>query len=238
VNALRDPVRSEVSERAAPKIHAWRIEEREYARHEQRRGRRHAFERIEPERTALVVVDMVSFFVEENEYCGASCRTSRIWRHVFVPPVARSPGSCLAMASRRPETRSSSGPDVAQMYSASGGLGSPRERLWHEFELSDSDIVVEKTAASAFFPDRSPLPAILQARGIDTVLITGTVTNVCCESSARDASTLGYRVVMVADANAARRDQDHNATLHTIYRSFGDVRSTADVIDLVQAARR
>ena len=32
----------------------------------------------------------------------------------------------------------------------------------------------------------------------------GTVTNVCCESSARDASTLGYRVVMVADANAAR----------------------------------
>jgi nicotinamidase-related amidase len=70
------------------------------------------------------------------------------------------------------------------------------------------------------------------------VLITGTVTNVCCESSARDASTLGYRVVLVADANAARRVQDHNATLHTIYRSFGDVRSTADVIDLVQAARR
>jgi nicotinamidase-related amidase len=54
------------------------------------------------------------------------------------------------------------------------------------------------------------------------------VTNVCCESSARDASTLGYRVIMVADANAARRDQDHNATLHTIYRSFGDVRPTAE----------
>ena len=55
---------------------------------------------------------------------------------------------------------------------------------------------------------------------------------------AGDAGTLGYRVVMVADANAARRDEDHNATLYTIYRSLGDVRPTADVIELVQAARR
>jgi hypothetical protein len=39
---------------------------------------------------------------------------------------------------------------------------------------------------------------------------------------------------MVADGNAARRDQDHNATLHTIYRSFGDVRTTADVIEIIQ----
>ncbi len=38
---------------------------------------------------------------------------------------------------------------------------------------------------------------------------------------------------MVADANAARRDQDHNATLYTVYRSFGDVRPTADVIRLI-----
>jgi Isochorismatase family len=61
-----------------------------------------------------------------------------------------------------------------------------------------------------------------------------TVTDVCCESSARDASTLGYRVIMVADANAARRDQDRNATLYTIYRTFGDVRSAADVIKMIQ----
>jgi len=55
----------------------------------------------------------------------------------------------------------------------------------------------------------------------------------CCESTARDASTLGYRVIMVADANAARRDQDLNATLHTIYRTFGDVRPTAEVVGLI-----
>jgi hypothetical protein len=43
---------------------------------------------------------------------------------------------------------------------------------------------------------------------------------------------------MVADANAARRDQDHNATLYTVYRSFGDVRSTGDVVGLIGAAVR
>jgi hypothetical protein len=38
---------------------------------------------------------------------------------------------------------------------------------------------------------------------------------------------------MVADANSARRDEDHNATLYTVYRTFGDVRITDDVIALV-----
>ena len=71
------------------------------------------------------------------------------------------------------------------------------------------------------------------ARGIDTVLITGTITNIYCKSSARDAHSLGFRVVMAADANAARRDQDHNAALHNIYRSFGDMRPTDEVLDLL-----
>jgi hypothetical protein len=40
---------------------------------------------------------------------------------------------------------------------------------------------------------------------------------------------------MVADANAARRGQDHNATLHTIYRIFGDVRTTDEVLTLIHS---
>jgi nicotinamidase-related amidase len=225
-----------VSEALVPRLHAWHIEEREYDRHEQRRGRRHAFETIEPSRTALVVVDMVPFFVEGMPFCRG-----------IVPNIARL-ARCLRDAGGTVawvlpgQGRTSLvdvellGPEVAEMYGRCGGEGPLRERLWHEFEVSDDDLLVEKSASSAFFPGRSPLPAALDARGIDTVLVTGTVTNVCCESSARDASTLGYRVVMVADANAARRDEDHNATLYTVYRSFGDVRTTSDVIGLVHAA--
>ncbi len=59
------------------------------------------------------------------------------------------------------------------------------------------------------------------------------MANVCCEATARAASALGYRVIMVADANAAMRDEDLNATLHTIYRSFGDVRPTSELLELI-----
>lgn len=235
MTARRNVVGSAMSESVTPRVHAWHIEEREYSRHEQRRGRRHAFERIEPSRTALVVIDMVPFFVEEMEYCRG-----------IVPNIVRlgdrlrNAGGTVAWVLPGPSATPTLdqeflGPTVAEMYDRSGGEGPLRERLWHEFDVAEKDILVEKTATSAFFPGRSALPAALEARGIDTVLVTGAVTNVCCESSARDASTLGYRVLMVADANAARRDQDHNATLYTVYRSFGDVRSTADVIGLIDA---
>jgi nicotinamidase-related amidase len=93
--------------------------------------------------------------------------------------------------------------------------------------------VTDKAGPSAFFPGTCDLHDLLTARGIATVLVTGTVTNVCVESTVRDAAALGYRVVLVADACAAVRDRDHNATLHVVYRSFGDVRSAAEVIDLL-----
>ena len=48
--------------------HDWFVEERERERHEDRRGRRHAFEHLDPRRTALVVVDIVPFFVRESAY--------------------------------------------------------------------------------------------------------------------------------------------------------------------------
>lgn len=54
---------------AIGRIHQWQIDPAQYARQESRRGRRHAFEQLDPARTALIVIDMVPFFVEENLYC-------------------------------------------------------------------------------------------------------------------------------------------------------------------------
>jgi nicotinamidase-related amidase len=217
-------------------VHDWRIEEREYARQEQRRGRRHAYEHLDPLRTALVVVDVVPFFAEENPFVRG-----------IVGPVnrlaasLRSAGGTVAWVVPGRPTPSAVreeffGPAVAAMFDQCGGEGPLPSRLWHELEPQSGDLFVEKTTPSAFFPGTCDLPGLLAERDVDTVLVTGTVTNVCCESSARDASARGYRVVMVADANAAVRDQDHNATLHVVYRTFGDVRSTDEVVALIEAA--
>lgn len=53
--------------------------------------------------------------------------------------------------------------------------------------------------------------------------------------SGGDASTTGLRVALVADACAAGRDRDHNATLHVVHRSYGDVRPTDEVLGLLSA---
>jgi ureidoacrylate peracid hydrolase len=112
--------------------------------------------------------------------------------------------------------------------------GSEGQKLWSGMETSPEDIVVTKNRFSAFLPSACNLPKLLPERGIDTVLITGTLTNVCCESSGRDAAMSDYKVIMVSDGNACRSDDDHVATMKTFITVFGDVRTTDEIIKLLR----
>jgi isochorismate hydrolase len=60
------------------------------------------------------------------------------------------------------------------------------------------------------------------------------VTNFCCETSARDAMMLDYRVVMVSDCNAARFEEDHLNGLTTVFQSFGDVYDTDETLAVLK----
>ena len=124
-------------------------------------------------------------------------------------------------------------PELSRGYIASLTRGSEGHRLWPELQTEPRDLYVEKTRFSAFLPGACDLAERLAVQAIDTVLIAGTLTNVCCESSARDAMMRGFRVVMVGDANATRNDAEHLASLIAIYQTFGDVRSTDDTIALL-----
>lgn len=208
-------------------VHDWSIPEREYARHEQRRGRRHAFETLDPRRTALVVIDLVEAFVRESAYAAGVVpvvnRLASALRAAGGPVFWVTP----AVVAPTPVAEEFYGSEVAALY---GRMGGPP---WRELDVRDGDTVLEKSGFSAFFPGSSRLPALLNERGIDTVVVTGTVTNVCVESSVRDANALGYRVVVVADGCAAMSDEVHNASLTTIYRTFGDVRRVDEVVGLL-----
>jgi ureidoacrylate peracid hydrolase len=93
---------------------------------------------------------------------------------------------------------------------------------------------VEKTRFSAFLPNSSDIAARLRGRGIDTVLIAGTVTNTCCESSARDAMMMDFKTIMIEDANAAPVAEAHAAALANFLQVLGDVRTTDEVVALLQ----
>jgi len=107
--------------------------------------------------------------------------------------------------------------------------------LWSELDIADQDIRIEKSRFSAFVPGTCDLHSILKDRDIETVIITGVATNCCCESTARDAMQLNYKVIFVADGNAALTDDFHNASLNNLRSLYADIAMTEGVVSLVRA---
>ncbi len=106
--------------------------------------------------------------------------------------------------------------------------GSVGHALWPAMDARPEDEMVEKRRFSAFIQGSGELEARLRARGFDTVLIAGTVTSVCCESTARDAMMRDFRTVMVSDGCAASTDAGHAAALMGFHLFYGDVLTVAE----------
>jgi ureidoacrylate peracid hydrolase len=206
-----------------------------------RRGTEHIFSELDPKRTALVVIDLQNAFMDD-EVGHAVCPAARD----IVPNVNRLAGAVRAggggvfwvknTLDERCLTEWSVMQDMATpaaraKRAAASMEGTKGHELWPELEVLPEDETVLKYRFSAFLPGASELPLRLRARGFDTVIITGTVTNVCCESSARDAMMTNFRVVMVSDANAANTEAEHEASLTSFYLTFGDVMDTAMLLD-------
>ena len=110
--------------------------------------------------------------------------------------------------------------------------------IWPGLEVLPQDLAVQKRRFGAFVPGSSELHAILQERGIDTLIVTGTATQVCCESTARDAMMLNYKVFFIADGNATFNDDEHNATLSAMAHAFCDVIDTDRMVGDDRTRRR
>jgi ureidoacrylate peracid hydrolase len=124
-------------------------------------------------------------------------------------------------------------PSQGAQRSAALTKGAKGHEIWASLEVRDGDPIVEKKRFSAFIQGSSDLDEVLRERNIDTLLITGTVTGVCCESTARDAMMLNYKVVMVTDGNAAYSDAEHNAALTAFYATFGDIMPTETLVEIL-----
>ena len=213
----------------------------------ERRGAEHSFADLQGARTALVVIDLQHAFM--NDAIGfAAVPAARD----IVPAVNRLAAAvretgggvfwvkmthderCLGDWSVAYELPTPEYRDKRIAALSEGTLG---HELWPELEVRPEDEIVKKYRYSAFMPGTSELPDRLRARGFDTVLITGTVTNVCCESSARDANMTNFRTIMVSDANAALSQAEHDASLTAFYNTFGDVMDTDMIIARLRRPR-
>ena len=207
-----------------------------------RRGRLHPFERLSASRTALVVIDM------QNAFCAPGraievpvarsivhninrlaravrvCGGSVVWVQMTIKDAADWPVFLSALVD----------PENSARILAELRPGSEGHKLWPELEVDPADLLVPKNRFSAFLPSACALGSILKSRGIDSVLIAGTLTNVCSEASARDAAMQDFETTIVSDANAARSDDEHKATLITFVQSFGDVRTTDELVAMLK----
>ena len=205
-----------------------------------RRGREHIFDDLDPRKTALVVVDMQNGFMLPGVAHTLCPMAEKIVPNInrLAQAVRDSGGAVVWIQTTfTEETLKSwsvyydiSRPEQNAKRVAALSAGSKGHELWAGLEVKPGDLRLEKKRFSAFIQGSSNIDSMLRERGLDTLLITGTVTGVCCESTARDAMMRNYKTVMVSDGNAAMTDEEHTASLIQFYLTFGDVMSTDTLI--------
>jgi ureidoacrylate peracid hydrolase len=221
-------------------LHPWFVERAKGLR----AGRLNAYETIEGSKTALIVVDMQNYFVDEAMPTSTPMAREIVPNINRLAEVVRAAGGLVVWIQTEapadpddwPNRIEASSPEVwafRQKSLAVDGEGFP---VYRTCDVHPEDSIAIKYRYSAFIPYPSPLEALLKKHGIDTLLITGTSTSTCCESTARDASMWGYRTIMVSDGNADQQDWMHNHTLGKFLGMFGDVQATDEVIEKLEAA--
>lgn len=198
-------------------------------------------------RTALLVIDMQNVFVAPGaplEVAAARGIVDNI--NQLADSLRRAGGTIVWVYTSLAEAGSDRDwnyladfvrPERREAIRSAMRPGSDMHALWPGLDRREPDILCEKDRFSPFSPGASQLDTILRQAGITHVVVAGTLTDVCCECTARDAMMLNYRVTVVEDANAAGSDEDHLRGLTTVARLFADITSTAALSEAFAAQR-
>jgi ureidoacrylate peracid hydrolase len=197
---------------------------------------------LRPECTGLIVVDMQNDFV-------------RVGAPLEVPDARETIEAHLALldwfrAHNRPVvfTRFIAGPTPTLMWKWSPQIAPPVCCCWPGFMRSYGDIDGERDCV-AVIDELAPLPGEAQvdkygynafhrtslsdrlsANGVDTVVITGTVTQICVEDTARGAFHEGFQAAVVSDAVSSYAPELHRASLQTLAMKYGRVMTSEEAL--------
>lgn len=201
---------------------------------------------LEPKSTALIIVDMQYATASRNDGLGKwlreqgkgdlnNYRFDRI-EEVVLPTIKRLLAffrdNQLAVIYLTTGSRSKDFSDAlphlkAFFRSSSNYVGSPQHRIIEEIKPKE-EIVVHKTTIGAF--SSTNLDSILWSQGLKYLVFTGVSTNMCVETTARDAADRGFRCVLIEDGCGASAPSYHDAAITNFQRLFGKVKTSAEVI--------
>jgi ureidoacrylate peracid hydrolase len=208
----------------------------------------HDFATVDPRRTALIIIDLQNYFMTEGQPMANPHAVD------IVPNVNRIAGALRRAGGKviftqhtfaKVDTSHESVPDATSdqsdfMRNLRQLLmpGRPGYELHSDLDRRPQDITITKRRASAFHAyAQSDLKEILDRAVIDTLIVTGCVTNGCCETTARDAHGFNYKVIFVSDGTAAMSDEEHNAALLNLQIYFADVQTSSQVVAVIDRAR-
>ncbi len=169
-----------------------------------------------PGRCALLVIDMQRYFF--------SIATPILGNVLSIIETCRSKGIRIIFTRHGHRDVSKDGGMLAEWWGDQIDYGSKDWELIKALKPSNADVIIDKNRYSAFHG--TGLDEILKSRKIDEIIITGVMTNCCCETTARDAFVRDYRVFFVSDATATVNDELHVASLKNLAFGFAYIVST------------
>jgi ureidoacrylate peracid hydrolase len=196
---------------------------------------------LEPKRTALINVDMQNAFVEGTPLSAPggvallrpvnrvadACRAAGI-KVIHTLHVTRADGTNLGTM----------GELIEPVRAGYIREGSETAKLHPGVKVEKGDILLYKPRYGSF--TGTDLDLVLRSNGIDTVIISGICTNICCETTAREAGMRDYRVFFLSDgtetfpAGGMTVEEIKRATLTTIGLAFARVLSVDECIALIK----
>lgn len=211
-----------------------------------RYGSEHRHGDFDPGRAALIVVDMQYAFLEAEigfAPCAAAVELIPAINHLAAA-IRAAGGHVIWLKNIHDEQMPV---ELSSLYASLGARGTTARamalsegqrgfELAGDLKVEEGDPVVVKRRYSAFVPGSSDLDTLLKARGIETLIVTGCTTDVCVESTARDAMMMNYRVIVVSDGTAAMTESAHLNSLCALYAHFADVMPAAMVVDRCHAS--
>ncbi|WP_037065797.1 cysteine hydrolase family protein [Pseudonocardia acaciae] len=218
----------------APGVFAGEREFIEFAERDYGTDKHWAFE-IRPEECALIVVDMQEDFVNPaHPMC-----VPEAYRQ--VPRIQHVIEECRLANVPVIYTEHTIAPDVAHDFYQywppikAGAIaeGKPGSRVYHGFSPREGERIISAKHTYDSFAG-TDLDYALRNRGVKTLIISGTLTNFCCESTARTGYFLGYHIVFGSDINATDSALAHEATLRTMRRGFARVLDHGQIVDTLR----
>jgi ureidoacrylate peracid hydrolase len=213
----------------------------------ERRGGIGVFDSLDCGRTAHVVVDLQNGFMVPGQIAEIDHARDIVPNVNRISAALRAKGGKIVYVQNTFDAVAVStwstyfdhfcSPDRRQKMIDTFTPGAFGHALYADLDIQPQDLKVRKRRFGAFAPGSSDLHDILSGLGIDTLIITGTASQVCCESTARDAMMLNYKVFFVSDGNATFNDEEHNATLSAMAHTFCDVRGTEAMLALIENSK-